>query len=636
MALSIYNPDSNRITHSTAVDFNSRPNIFKPVYLVQYDDKLPILAINLYNNGQEYAAPSSANFNIRVPKKDRKFVSNPAIGISSDRKTVYFEITLQMVTDYGTFYPIIEMLISEKVAGSSPIRMIIEKNPVQEGDIESSDEFKSFYQYVEDAKSSASDASASAKTAKEYSDTAAGYVSEAEQQAQRAEEASSSASTSASSAASSAEQAQNTYNDVAELVQNAESVSSGLEDAIQQAISERTNLENDTLKATEVQNTLKDSVDKADYYHNELTSDISSGETTLGELREQNRIAGENIETLQGLNLEGDIAAATQAARDLQDIVDVAGPKAQEISEIVERADEVKAGLDSDILTGTELQQQLDSSIEDAQNIITNAIAATDSANAAAGRANDVSDEIERKLQDGEFSAKISSVMVVTGESGTEAQVVNEGTEQDARFVFTIPKGDTGDPFTIAKVFSSVDEMESGFDTDGVKEGQFVVINTGDVNDPDNAKLYVKGPESYMYLTDLSGADGLTGPQGPRGLQGDKGEAGEPGPKGEQGNPGDPGPPGEAGTPAGFGEITATVDDGVGVPSVTVTESGTNEEKNIHFEFHNLKGNEGMGGAVIGDSPPEDTGVLWIDTTIGGVAKYYSGEEWVPCAAVWG
>ena len=71
------------------------------------------------------------------------------------------------------------------------------------------------------------------------------------------------------------------------------------------------------------------------------------------------------------------------------------------------------------------------------------------------------------------------------------------------------PRGETGKPFCVAKVFTSVEEMQSGFETDGVEEGAFVVIETGDVENPDNSKLYVKGVAAYEFITDLSGSQGL-------------------------------------------------------------------------------------------------------------------------------
>ena len=47
------------------------------------------------------------------------------------------------------------------------------------------------------------------------------------------------------------------------------------------------------------------------------------------------------------------------------------------------------------------------------------------------------------------------------------------------------------------------------------------------------------------------------------------------------------------GLPAGFGIPTATIDNSYGIPSVTITASGTNLEKVFNFEFKNLKGDPG-------------------------------------------
>ena len=73
------------------------------------------------------------------------------------------------------------------------------------------------------------------------------------------------------------------------------------------------------------------------------------------------------------------------------------------------------------------------------------------------------------------------------------------------------PQGPQGEPFRVSKVYNSVAAMNAGFATDGVPEGGFVVIDTGDVEDIDNAKLYMKGSTAYTYLTDLSGAAGMKG-----------------------------------------------------------------------------------------------------------------------------
>ena len=84
-------------------------------------------------------------------------------------------------------------------------------------------------------------------------------------------------------------------------------------------------------------------------------------------------------------------------------------------------------------------------------------------------------------------------------------------------------KGDTGEPFTIARTFPSIADMNNGYDSDGVKIGSFVVIDTGDINDEDNAKLFLKSEKAYTYITDLSGVQGIQGPKGDPGPQGPNG-----------------------------------------------------------------------------------------------------------------
>lgn len=68
-----------------------------------------------------------------------------------------------------------------------------------------------------------------------------------------------------------------------------------------------------------------------------------------------------------------------------------------------------------------------------------------------------------------------------------------------------------GDSFVIKRTYSSVQEMEDNFNSPDVSVGEFVVINTDDVEDPENSRLYMKAEESWKFITDLSGATGITG-----------------------------------------------------------------------------------------------------------------------------
>ena len=54
-------------------------------------------------------------------------------------------------------------------------------------------------------------------------------------------------------------------------------------------------------------------------------------------------------------------------------------------------------------------------------------------------------------------------------------------------------------------------ELEADKGNPDIAEGDFVLVNTGDVEDPDNAKLYVKAGGDYEFLVDMSGAIGFTG-----------------------------------------------------------------------------------------------------------------------------
>lgn len=129
--------------------------------------------------------------------------------------------------------------------------------------------------------------------------------------------------------------------------------------------------------------------------------------------------------------------------------------------------------------------------------------------------------------------AKEGNIVGPQGEQGEQGERGEKGSQGI--------QGPRGEAFSIAKTYSSIAAMNADYGNDDVSVGQFVLIDTGDVDDEDNAKLYVKSETQYTYITDLSGAAGMQGPQGIQGIQGEKGD------QGIQGVQGDPGPQGPAG-----------------------------------------------------------------------------------------
>lgn len=148
MGVSNYTPTG--ISHATSVDFSKR-SVNQPAHIVQYDKTLPILAVSLYNNGQPYRLNETMDVSIRLGKPDRTFVYNKALGCDSTRTIIYFEITEQMTIFSGEYYPVVEIKDGDKIANSSTIYLVIDRNPVQTDYIESTFEYKELVEYRDEA-----------------------------------------------------------------------------------------------------------------------------------------------------------------------------------------------------------------------------------------------------------------------------------------------------------------------------------------------------------------------------------------------------------------------------------------------------------------------------------------------------
>ena len=150
MAITTYTIPAEKIVHNTSVDFSSRFSIINPIHIVQYDNSLPIISVELKNDNKTYILPTDIEVWIRWKKQDNTFVRKQALGCNSERNTVYFEITQQMVMQYGSFKPVVELIIPSdssdpSVASSGYFSVLVDRNPIQNGDVESMTEYEDPY-----------------------------------------------------------------------------------------------------------------------------------------------------------------------------------------------------------------------------------------------------------------------------------------------------------------------------------------------------------------------------------------------------------------------------------------------------------------------------------------------------------
>ena len=165
----IYSPPSAAQIKNCTADFDLR-RAPVPINLVQFDKTIPILAVSLYKGGTAYKLPEDAEANVRMGKRNNLYVYNPVLGCNEGRTLVYVAVTPQMTTQDGVFYPILEVLADGGVAGTSPLQLVIQRNPVQEGDLEDTSEAQTLADLASQAAASANAAADSARIVQENKD----------------------------------------------------------------------------------------------------------------------------------------------------------------------------------------------------------------------------------------------------------------------------------------------------------------------------------------------------------------------------------------------------------------------------------------------------------------------------------
>lgn len=167
--VTIYSPPSAAQVKNCTADFDLR-RAPVPINLVQFDKTIPILAVALYKGGTAYKLPEDAEANVRMGKRNNLYIYNPVLGCNEGRNLVYVAVTPQMTTQDGVFYPILEVLADGGVAGTSPLQLVIQRNPVQEGDLEDTSEAQTLADLASQAAASAAAAADSARIVQENKD----------------------------------------------------------------------------------------------------------------------------------------------------------------------------------------------------------------------------------------------------------------------------------------------------------------------------------------------------------------------------------------------------------------------------------------------------------------------------------
>ena len=155
--MNIYTVKSTDIVHNTSVDLITRWYT-REVHIVQYDNSQPIVAVELFKNSERFVLPDGYEANLRFSKKDRTFIYKPVLGCNQGRDTVYFAVDEQMSMFYGKVNPIIEFTYNGAVVGSSSIPFVIDKNPIQIGDVESKSDYPAIVERISAAEAAVADA----------------------------------------------------------------------------------------------------------------------------------------------------------------------------------------------------------------------------------------------------------------------------------------------------------------------------------------------------------------------------------------------------------------------------------------------------------------------------------------------
>lgn len=154
-------------------------------------------------------------------------------------------------------------------------------------------------------------------------------------------------------------------------------------------------------------------------------------------------------------------------------------------------------------------QDWIDSLSKASEDAAVAALDAANKANEAADKANQAVEEIEGIVDD-----TIAATDKAEEIASNPPKIVDNDWwfyDYDTKQYVNTGIAAIGDAFTYKKEYPSVEAMEADWGTADVKLGEYVLINTNNVEDPDDAKVYLKTQEGWKFIVDLSGMQGIQG-----------------------------------------------------------------------------------------------------------------------------
>lgn len=154
-------------------------------------------------------------------------------------------------------------------------------------------------------------------------------------------------------------------------------------------------------------------------------------------------------------------------------------------------------------------QDWIDSLSKASEDAAIAALDAANKANEAADKANQAVEEIEGIVDDA-----IAATDKAEEIASNPPKIVDNDWwiyDYDTKQYVNTGIAAIGGTFTYKKEYPSVEAMEADWDTADVKLGEYVLINTNNVEDPDDAKVYLKTQEGWKFIVDLSGMQGIQG-----------------------------------------------------------------------------------------------------------------------------